>query len=112
MGGTKLSIVVRKGGQQTASNGVGILTAREIEVGHWLSCGKTNREIALLLRASPRTIDKHVEHILSKLRVENRTTAAVMLMAHHVVFLNQIETKKNPVTSHKARPAHPARARS
>jgi DNA-binding NarL/FixJ family response regulator len=55
------------------------LTMREIEVGHWLSCGKTNREIAVLVNASPRTVDKHVEHILAKLHVENRTTAAIVL---------------------------------
>lgn len=55
------------------------LTVREAEVGQWLACGKTNQEIALLVRASPRTIDKHVEHILAKLRVENRTTAAIVL---------------------------------
>ena len=89
------------------------LTAREVEVGRWLSCGKTNREIAILLRASPRTIDKHVEHILAKLRVENRTTAAVMLTAQRVVFLDQKEPKNHPaVTSHTARSAHRAPARS
>jgi DNA-binding NarL/FixJ family response regulator len=55
------------------------LTLRETEVGHWLSRGKTNREIAFLIHASPRTIDKHVEHILAKLCVENRTTAALIL---------------------------------
>ena len=56
------------------------LTGREREVGHWIAQGKTNPEIAQLLEVSPRTIDKHVERILAKLGVENRTTAALMLL--------------------------------
>src|SRR5690348_8137674 len=108
MGAAKFSIVVRKAGQPSSGNAGAGLTAREIEVGRWLSCGKTNREIAILLHASPRTIDKHVEHILAKLRVENRTTAAVMLTTQRVAYVNQIETKKQSgVTSHTTRPARP-----
>jgi DNA-binding CsgD family transcriptional regulator len=53
------------------------LTAREGEVMHWLSCGKTDAEIAALLSISPRTVHKHLEHIYVKLGVETRT-AAVM----------------------------------
>jgi DNA-binding CsgD family transcriptional regulator len=55
------------------------LTPREREVAHWLTQGKTNGEIALILGTSPRTIEKHVERILHKLGVENRTTAAIEL---------------------------------
>ncbi len=53
------------------------LTPREAEVGLWMAHGKTNREIALILGISGRTVDKHVEHLLRKLHVENRATAAV-----------------------------------
>lgn len=55
------------------------LTPRESEVATWLAQGKTNAEIAIILRAQPRTIEKHVEKILAKLGVENRTAAAVCL---------------------------------
>jgi DNA-binding CsgD family transcriptional regulator len=55
------------------------LTPREREVAHWLSQGKTNPEIAAILDARLRTVHKHVENILGKLGVENRTTAAVMI---------------------------------
>lgn len=51
------------------------LTRRECEVLHWLSEGKRNSEIAIILGAQPRTIAKHVEKILAKLRVENRAAA-------------------------------------
>jgi len=54
------------------------LTAREGEVLSWLSKGKTNRDIAQILGLSPRTVDKHLEQIYSKLGVENRTAAVTI----------------------------------
>ncbi len=54
-------------------------TRREAEVARWLGWGKTNPEIAVILRMSPRTVEKHMERILEKLGVENRTAAAVIV---------------------------------
>jgi DNA-binding NarL/FixJ family response regulator len=53
-----------------------LLTDRESEVLLWISQGKTNREIGMILTMSPRTVNKHLEQIYKKLGVENRTTAA------------------------------------
>jgi DNA-binding NarL/FixJ family response regulator len=39
------------------------LTDREIEVLRWVSCGKTNKDIGGVLQLSPRTVNKHLEHI-------------------------------------------------
>ena len=55
------------------------MTPREIEVALWLAHGKTNQEIASILAATVRTIEKHVERILHKLGVENRAAAAVAM---------------------------------
>jgi DNA-binding CsgD family transcriptional regulator len=52
------------------------LTPRESEVMEWVSRGKTNWEIALILNISARTVQKHLEHIFQKLGVETRTAAA------------------------------------
>ena len=52
------------------------LTKRETEVLELVAEGKSNAEIAKDLGAATRTIDKHVEHILSKLSVKTRTAAA------------------------------------
>src|SRR3954466_5441773 len=61
------------------------LTTREGEVLQWLSKGKTNRDIAQILGLSPRTVDKHLEQIYSKLGVENRTAAAaIAVKAKHL----------------------------
>jgi DNA-binding CsgD family transcriptional regulator len=56
------------------------LTPREAEVLFWISEGKSNQDIGVILGASTGTICKHVEHILSKLNVENRTAAAVVAL--------------------------------
>jgi DNA-binding CsgD family transcriptional regulator len=55
-----------------------LLTDRESEVLSWISQGKTNREIGIILSMSPRTVNKHLEQIYKKLGVENRTTAAII----------------------------------
>lgn len=52
------------------------LTAREAEVLYWVSLGKTNTDIAAIIQMSPRTVNKHLEHIFTKLNVETRTAAA------------------------------------
>ncbi len=55
------------------------LTARESEVLWWIAQGKRDREIALILGLSPRTIHRHVCGILEKLGVETRTAAIAHL---------------------------------
>ncbi|MGV3582433.1 MAG: response regulator [Methylophilus sp.] len=55
------------------------LTKRESEVLYWAIKGKTNRDIGDILEASPRTINKHLEHVFAKLGVETRTAAASMV---------------------------------
>ena len=54
------------------------LTAREAEVLLWVGHGKGTRDIAEILGMSPRTVQKHLEQIYSKLGVENRAAAAAI----------------------------------
>ncbi|HEX8606993.1 MAG TPA: response regulator transcription factor [Pseudoduganella sp.] len=54
------------------------LTQRESEVLHWVMMGKTNRDIGDILGTSPRTVNKHLEHVFHKLGVETRTAAAAL----------------------------------
>jgi DNA-binding CsgD family transcriptional regulator len=56
------------------------LTPREAEVLFWISQGKSNYDIGVILGAKTGTICKHVEHIFGKLNVENRTAAAVVAL--------------------------------
>jgi len=55
----------------------GRLSPREREVLQLLTQGQTNREIAQNLIVSVSTVKSHVEHILAKLSVSDRTQAAV-----------------------------------
>jgi DNA-binding NarL/FixJ family response regulator len=72
-----------RGKKMPAQNPLGLLalTAREIEVLTWIAQGKTNYEIGVILSACTGTICKHVERILRKLCVENRTAAAAIAVA-------------------------------
>jgi DNA-binding NarL/FixJ family response regulator len=54
------------------------LTVREAEVLLWIGHGKGTRDIADILGMSPRTVQKHLEQIYSKLGVENRAAAAAI----------------------------------
>lgn len=59
------------------------LTPRQAEVAYWVAQGKSNAETGLILGASPRTIDKHMERILKRLGLENR--AALLLTASQIL---------------------------
>jgi len=50
---------------------------REIEVLRLVADGRTNQDIATTLHISRGTVKVHVEHILAKLDVSDRTEAAV-----------------------------------
>ena len=52
------------------------LTAREAEVLYWITEGKTNPEIAIILDASLDTVKKHAANLYAKLGVPTRTSAA------------------------------------
>jgi DNA-binding CsgD family transcriptional regulator len=54
------------------------LTHRESEVLLWIARGNANRDNADILTLSPRTVNKHLEQIFTKLGVEKRTSAAAL----------------------------------
>ena len=52
------------------------VTAREAEVLYWITEGKTNPEISIIIDASLNTVKKHAINLFAKLGVETRTGAA------------------------------------
>ena len=56
------------------------LTFREAEILMWISRGKTNKEVGVILGNSPRTINKHLEHIFEKLGVVTRAAAVSIVL--------------------------------
>jgi DNA-binding NarL/FixJ family response regulator len=59
---------------------IDILSEREFQIMELVSAGKLNKEIAELLEIQTATITKHLQHIFVKLRVQNRTEAAIKFL--------------------------------
>ncbi len=70
--------LLRSGAAASAVTGIGALTGREREVLAQLADGRSNREIARLLRVSEKTVKTHVSSVLAKLGVADRTQAALL----------------------------------
>lgn len=56
------------------------LTPRETDVLLWVARGKTNRDVSDILGMSPRTVNKHLEHVFVKLGVETRAAATALTL--------------------------------
>jgi len=67
--------------------GAGVLTSREQEVLKWVHLGKSNIEIGTILEISPLTVKNHVQKILRKLNVQNRTQAVGKAMALRILTI-------------------------
>jgi DNA-binding NarL/FixJ family response regulator len=77
---------------QTADTGIRreeLLTDREREVLQIAASGCSNREIALRLSVSNRTIQCHLSHIFKKLNVVSRTEAVVVALKKGWVSLDE-----------------------
>ena len=61
------------------------LTAREMEVLELVARGLTNRELASVLRISASTVKNHVNSVLTKLEVADRTEAVSYCLARGIV---------------------------
>ncbi len=68
--------------QKEPISAAGDLTPRELEVLAHIAQGQSNREIALSLSISEKTVKTHVGNILSKLHLADRTQAAIYAHKH------------------------------
>jgi DNA-binding CsgD family transcriptional regulator len=59
----------------------GVLSAREQQVAQSVAAGHTNAEIATMLYLSPRTIERHIGNILTKLNYRSRVQIAAEVAA-------------------------------
>ena len=62
-----------------------VLTVREKEILEWIYHGKSNIEIGMILQISPLTVKNHVQKILRKLSVLNRTQAIGKALALRIL---------------------------
>ena len=70
---TQLTKRAEAGGDK--ASGGSVLTVRELDILKWIYLGKSNFEIGAILKISPLTVKNHVQKILRKLNVVNRTQA-------------------------------------
>jgi DNA-binding NarL/FixJ family response regulator len=85
---SKLIDHVSGASEQKLQQGTLPLTARERQVLEQLALGKTNKEIALELVISERTVKFHVSSIFAKLGVGNRTEAVTIAARQGLVTLD------------------------
>jgi DNA-binding NarL/FixJ family response regulator len=79
MGEAMWLLSLQRPGEAAASRlATAALTPRETEVLSWVAKGKTNRDVGDILGLSPRTVNKHLEHVFEKLGVETRAAAAAL----------------------------------
>ena len=79
MGEAMWLLSLQNAGQAQASRlATAALTPRETEVLSWVAKGKTNRDVGDILGLSPRTVNKHLEHVFEKLGVETRAAATAL----------------------------------
>ena len=78
--GEQMLLMQRRAEPSAAANRLSTasLTPREAEVLSWVAKGKTNRDVGDILGMSPRTVNKHLEHVFEKLGVETRAAAAAL----------------------------------
>ncbi len=67
----KAASELERTGEGPPGNVLGVLTDRQIQVLQRLAAGRTNREIALALGLSIKTVNAHRSNILSKLQLRN-----------------------------------------
>ncbi len=67
--------------------GTHLLTSREQEILRWIQVGKSNIEIGAILEISPLTVKNHVQKILRKLNVQNRTQAVGKALALRILSI-------------------------
>jgi DNA-binding CsgD family transcriptional regulator len=68
------------------------LTDRQVEILHWVAQGKSNSEIAQILRLSEHTVKNHLKQVLQRLGTANRHQAAK-------VFANLSDNSTHPQTT-------------
>jgi len=80
------------------------LTPREREVLALLAAGRSSKQIARQLVISPRTLGTHMQHILSKLGVHNRTQAVAAAHRAGLVLTPEVEVHLRKALAEPAPP--------
>lgn len=75
----RLGIRAWRRGPEARGEGVAGLSSREVEIARLVAGGATNREVAQSFLISPRTVERHITNVLTKLGLRNRTELATFM---------------------------------
>lgn len=81
------------------------LTAREREVVAAVAAGQSNRQVAMQLAISEKTVKHHLTHIFDKLGVSSRLAVALLAMDHPELTLRTSAHAARRTRAVRARPA-------
>lgn len=83
---------------QTRPNTLFLLTPRERQVFHSVVEGRTNAEIATLLRISVRTVERHRANLIAKLNIKSHLDLIRYAIKHGVIIeSDQVEQDRNDI---------------
>lgn len=69
----------------TENENVSPLTPRQQDVLRWMKDGKSNADIAEIIKVSVKTVEFHVGNIFDRLGASNRVTAVVIAMQRGLI---------------------------
>jgi DNA-binding CsgD family transcriptional regulator len=75
----RLGVRAWRRGPQTRGEGLAGLSPRELEIARLVAGGASNREVAQSFLISPRTVERHMTNVLTKLDLRNRTELAAFM---------------------------------
>jgi two-component system nitrate/nitrite response regulator NarL len=81
----------RRRSSDASSSLIAQLTIREREILECVAGGKTNKEVAGLLRLGEKTIKHHMTNIMQKLEVRNRLEATIVLQREQAASVNGVQ---------------------
>jgi DNA-binding CsgD family transcriptional regulator len=64
------------------------LTPREAEILEFVANGMSAKEVASQISISPRTVERHIEHVRLKLRARNRPHMVTQAIAQGILLLD------------------------
>lgn len=68
--------------EPSTSDAFDLLTAKENEVAHYVAQGKSNKEIAIQLTVTERTVKAHLSAVYKKLALSDRLSLALWVKDH------------------------------
>ena len=63
------------------------LSERESEVLYWISRGKSNSDMAVILDISKATVDSYIRRLFKKLQVNDRVSAVIVGLSNSLIRL-------------------------